>query len=107
MGLPRCVDRPHARIARPDTAQWSSRSVLEYIGQQSREDAGTRLSVIGGPSEQLLEAARRYVQRAEPQLSRLFQSLSRPHGPLEITGKIGNYIKLNIGFSLFSHVARA
>ena len=87
------MDRPRTTIARSETAQWFSRGVLEHAGRRSREDAGARLSLIGGPSERLLEAARRCAQ--EPQPSRV----SRSHGPLEIAGEIGNYIKLDTDFS--------
>src|SRR5215831_6769426 len=82
VGVPGCMDRPRTTIARSETAQWFARGGLEYIGQRWREDAGARLSVIGGPSERSLETARRCVQRADPHLSRLSQPVSRPHGPL-------------------------
>jgi len=52
------MDRPPTTIARSETAQWFSRGVLEQAGQRWREDAGARLSVIGGPNERSLEAAR-------------------------------------------------
>ena len=92
--LPGCVDRPRSTIARSETAQWFSRCVLEHTGWRWPEDAGARLSVIGGPNEQLLEAARRCAQRAEPQPPRVFLT-----APLEIAGEIGNYIKLDTDFS--------
>src|SRR5262249_41590317 len=52
MGLPGCVDRTRARIARPDTAQWFSRGLLEYIGQLMTR---RRRSSIEPTSERLLE----------------------------------------------------
>jgi hypothetical protein len=50
------MDRPRTTIARSETAQWFSRGVLEHAGRRWREDAGARLSVIGGPNERSLEA---------------------------------------------------
>src|SRR5262245_374240 len=97
------MDRPPTTIARSETAQWFSRGILEHASRRWREDAGARLSVIGGPSERLLEAARRCAQRAEPEPSRVPDLTA----PLEIAGEIGNYIKLDTHFSRFSHVAWA
>src|SRR5215831_11433631 len=97
------MDRPRIAIARSETAQWFSPDGLEHTARRWREDARARLSLIGGPSERSLHAARRCAQRAEPQPSRV----SRSRGPLEIAGEMGNYIKLDTGSTLFSHVARA
>src|SRR5262245_26300686 len=95
------MDRPRTTNARSETAQWFARGGLAYIGQRWREDAGARLSVIGGPSERSLETARRCVQRADPHLSRLSQPLSRiSRPPLEMAGEIGNYIKPDNRFQL-------
>src|SRR5262249_23652327 len=102
VGVPGCMDRPRTTIARPDTAQWFSRGVLEYTGRRWREDAGARLSQIGGASGRLLEAAR-VLRRGESRRPHEYLDLT---APLEIAGKIGNHIKLGTDFSLFSHVAR-
>jgi len=65
------------------------------------------LSVIGDPSERLLETAR-FVRsgqsRSRHDCLNRYPDLT---APLEIAGKIGNYIKLDTDFSLFPHVACA
>ena len=97
------MDRPRTTIARSETAQWFSRGVLEYIGQRWREDAGTRLSVMGvqaNDRSKWLDVVRSGQSRSRHEYPDLT-------APLEIAGKIGNYIKLDIDFSRFSHVARA
>ena len=107
MGPPACVDRSRTTIARSEMAQWFSCGVLEYIGPRWRKYAGARLSVIDALSERSLK--RPDVVRSEQSLAVTIvptaTQTSRP--PLEIAGEIGNYIKLDTDFSLFSHVARA
>jgi len=89
------MDRPRTTIARSETAQWFSHGVLEYIGRRWREDAGARLSVIGGPNERSLEAAR-VVRSGLRRGRREYPDLT---APLEIAGEIGNYVKLDTDFS--------
>src|SRR5262249_37909813 len=83
VGVPGSMDRPRTTIARSETAQRFSPGVLEHTGQRWREDAEARLSVIVGPNERLLDAARRCAQRAAPQPSQV----SRPHGPSRNCGR--------------------
>jgi len=89
------MDRPRTTIARSETAQWFSHGVLEYIGRRWREDAGARLSVIGGPNERPLEAVR-VVRSGQSRSRREYPDFT---APLEIAGKIGNYVKLDTDFS--------
>ena len=72
------MDRPPTTIARSETAQWFSRGVLEQTGQRWREDAGARLSVIGGPSERLLEAGSTLCAAGRAAAVTSIQ-ISRPH----------------------------
>jgi hypothetical protein len=88
------MDRPRTTVARSETAQWFSRGVLERTGRRWREDAGARLSVIGGPNERSLEAAR-VVRSGQSRSRHEYPDLT---APLEIAGEIGNYIKLDTDF---------
>ena len=88
------MDRPRTTIARSETAQWLSPDGLERTARRWREDVGARLSLIGGPSEQLLEAAR-VVRSGQRRNRHEYPDLT---APLEIAGEIGNYIKLDTDF---------
>jgi hypothetical protein len=89
------MDRPPTTIARSETAQWFSRGVLEQAGQRWREDAGARLSVIGGPKRTIARSGSSCVQR----LRRSRHEYPDLTAPLEIAGEIGNYVKLDTDFS--------